>query len=177
MDVRHAGQIMERHVAEKRVAAATPEIREVRDEICLLGFRRASFPVNACCLRLGNGTGAQWQEKCCKFSVMGTSTRRNRLLGAVLLCGLLLLTSAERRLAYLDFQTAGDLRIENNEKPDGDEIINRLIFVDDAAEPIAPTVGDACHAVPLAVESCTRSLITVRLSESRAPPLVVPSHV
>jgi hypothetical protein len=111
-----------------------------------------------------------------KFSVMGTSTRRNRLLGAVLLCGLLLLTSAERRLAYLDFQTAGDLRIENNEKPDGDEIINRLIFVDDAAEPIAPTIGDACRTTLIPVESYGPSLIIVRLSESRAPPRTLPSH-
>ena len=94
-----------------------------------------------------------------------------------MLCALVLLTSAERRLAYLDFNAASGERIDNSEKPDGDEIINRLVFVDDAAEPIAPTVGEACHAAPIAVESCTRSLITVRLSESRAPPLVLPSNV
>jgi hypothetical protein len=88
-----------------------------------------------------------------------------------------LLTFAERRLAYLDFNSDGRVRIENNEKPEGDEIINRLIFVDDAAECIVPAVGDACHAAPIPVESCTRSLITVRLSESRAPPLVLSSHV
>ena len=103
--------------------------------------------------------------------------RRQRIRLAILLCALVLLTSAERRLAYLDFNSAGGVRIENNEKPDGDEIINRLIFVDDAAEFIVPAVGEACHAAPIPVESCTRSLITVRLSESRAPPLVLPSHV
>jgi len=102
--------------------------------------------------------------------------RRQRIRLAILLCALVLLTSAERRLAYLDFNSAGGVRIENNEKPDGDEIINRLIFVDDAAEFIVPAVGDACHAAPIPVESCTRSLIAVRLSESRAPPLVLPSH-
>ena len=103
--------------------------------------------------------------------------RRRRLHLAVLLCGLVLLASAERRLAYLDFNSAADVRIENSEKPDGEEIINRLIFVDDAAEPIAPTIGDACHAAFITVEPCARSLTTVRLSESRAPPLVLPSHV
>ena len=101
--------------------------------------------------------------------------RRKRL--AVLFGVLVLLATAERRIAYLDFDSAGDVRIENNEKPDGDEIINRLIFVDDAAEPIAPTIGDACHAAFITVEPCARSLTTVRLSESRAPPLVLPSHV
>lgn len=104
-------------------------------------------------------------------------SRRRRLHLAVLLCGLVLLAFAERRLAYLDFNSAAGVRIENNEKPDGDEIINRLIFVDDAAEPIAPRIGDACHAALITVASCARSLTTVRLSESRAPPLVLPSHV
>jgi hypothetical protein len=102
--------------------------------------------------------------------------RRQRIRLAILLCALVLLTSAERRLAYLDFNSDHGVRIENNEKPDGDEIINRLIFVDDAAEFVVPAVGDACHAAPIRVESCTRSPIAVRLSESRAPPLVLPSH-
>ncbi len=103
--------------------------------------------------------------------------RRQRVHLAILLGALVLLAAAERRLAYLDFNSAPDVRIENNDKPDGDEIINRLIFVDDAAEPIAPPVGDACLAALIPGESCTRSLITVRLSESRAPPLVLPSTV
>ena len=110
-------------------------------------------------------------------AMKGTSSRRNRVPLVVLLCGLTLLSSAERRLAYLDFDTAGDTRIENNDKVDGDEIINRLIFVDDATEPIAPTAGDACHAAVIPTESCTLSFIVVRLSESRAPPLAVPSQV
>src|SRR2546428_3987130 len=104
-------------------------------------------------------------------------SRRRRLHLAVLLCGLVLLTFTERRLAELDFDPTGVVRFENNDKPDGDEIINRLVFVDDATEPIAPPVGDACLAALIPVESCTRSLITVRLSESRAPPLVLPSTV
>ena len=109
---------------------------------------------------------------------MEASGRRcQQVLLAVLLCALVLLTFAERRLAYLDFNSDGGVRIENNEKPDGDEIIDRLVFIDDAAEFIVPAAGDACHAAPVPVESCTRSLITVRLSESRAPPLLLPSHV
>jgi len=110
---------------------------------------------------------------------MGVSLRRRRRAVplAVLLCGLVLLTFAERRLAELDFDSTGVVRIENNDKPDGDEIFNRLIFVDDATEPRAPTVGDACHAAYIPLESCPLALITIRLSECRAPPHPIPSHV
>jgi hypothetical protein len=107
----------------------------------------------------------------------GSSRRRQQVPLAVLLCALVLLTFAERRLAYLDFNSGGGVRIENNERPDGDEIIDRLIFVDDAAGFIVPAVGDACHAASIPAESCARSLITVRLSESRAPPRLLLSHV
>jgi hypothetical protein len=90
----------------------------------------------------------------------------------VLLCGLVLLTSAERRIAYLDFNSSRDVRLENNDKPDGDEIINRLVFVDDAAEPAAPAIGDACDPALIPIDSCPLALITVQLSESRGPPHV-----
>jgi len=89
---------------------------------------------------------------------------------AVFLGVLVLLATAERRIAYLDFDSAGDVRIENNEKPDGDEIINRLVFVDDAPEPIAPAAEEACHAALIPLDSHLPALTTVRLSESRAPP-------
>jgi hypothetical protein len=108
---------------------------------------------------------------------MGRSIRRTQVPLVLLLCGLVLLALAERRLAYLDFDAAGGVRIENNDKPDGDEILNRLVFVDDAKEPAAPAVGEVCHASVIPVDSCPRSLITVQLSESRAPPLALPSHV
>ncbi len=63
------------------------------------------------------------------FNVMEDSSRRRRRVHlAVLLCGLVLLTFAERRLAELDFDPTGVVRIENNDKPDGDEIINRLVL-------------------------------------------------
>jgi len=95
----------------------------------------------------------------------------------VLFCALVLLTFAERRLAEMDFDSTGVVRIENNEKPDGDEIFNRLVFIDDTTEPRAPVVGEACHAALIPLESCPRALITARLSESRAPPLALrPSH-
>jgi hypothetical protein len=103
--------------------------------------------------------------------------RRQRVPLMVLLCALVLLASAERRLAYLDFTSDGSTRMENNEKPDGNEILNRLICVDDAKEPVVPAVGDACHVALIPVDSCARSLITVQLSETRAPPLALPSHV
>ena len=103
---------------------------------------------------------------------------RRRLLTplAMLLCGLVLLSSAERRLAYLDFNSDGTVRLENNDKPDGDEILQRLVFVDDSTEPSAPAAGDVCRAAITLAESCVPSLIVVRLSESRAPPLAFWSH-
>ena len=94
----------------------------------------------------------------------------------MLLCGLVLLSSAERRLTYLDFDSDGTVRLENNAKPDGDEILQRLVFVDDSTEPSAPAAGDVCRAAITLAESCVPSLIVVRLSESRAPPLAFSSH-
>ena len=68
-----------------------------------------------------------------------SAQRRLRGHLALVLCSLVLLASAERRIAYLDFNSVADsLRIENNEKVDADEIIHRLVFVDDATEPRAP---------------------------------------
>jgi hypothetical protein len=103
-----------------------------------------------------------------------SALRRHRVHLAVLLGVLVLLASAERRLAYLDFDSATGERFENNEKPDGNEIINRLVFVDDATEPVVPTIDDACHAAFIPADSNLVPLITVRLSESRAPPRDLP---
>ncbi len=105
-----------------------------------------------------------------------SARRRQRTPLTILFCGLLLLTFAEHRLAELDFDSTGVARIENNEKPDGDEIFNRLIFVDDTAEAKAPEAGDACHAALISLESCSLAFGTVRLSEPRAPPHSLPSY-
>jgi hypothetical protein len=105
-----------------------------------------------------------------------TGRRHHRMQRVVLLCLLVLLASAERRLAYMDFDADGHVRLENNEKPDGNEIINRLVFVDDAKEPIAPNAGDVCRAAVAPANSCARSLFVPELSESRAPPLALQSH-
>jgi len=112
-----------------------------------------------------------------KSSVMGSAIRNNRVPYIVLLVGLVLLATAERRLAYLDFDAPRDVRIENNDKPDGDEIFNRLVFFDDSTEPVAPTVKDVCQAAAAPGDSCARSLIVVQLSESRAPPFPLLSRV
>ena len=106
-----------------------------------------------------------------------TVRRRQQTPLAILFCGLLLLTFAERRLAELDFDSTGVVRIENNEKPDGDEIFNRLIFVDDTAEAETPAAGDACYATLIPLESCSLAFAIVRLSEPRAPPHALPSCV
>lgn len=83
---------------------------------------------------------------------------------------------AERRLAYQDFNSDSSVRLENNDKPDGDEIINRLVLFDDAAEPATPEAGDAVQAASIPFDSCPVALITVQLSESRAPPHVLLAH-
>ena len=112
-----------------------------------------------------------------RSNAMEASTRRQQLPFTILFCGLLLLTSAERRLAELEFDASGVVRFENNEKPDGDEIFNRLIFVDDTAEAKAPAAGDACYTTLIPLESCSLAFATVRLSEPRAPPYTLPSCV
>lgn len=99
--------------------------------------------------------------------------RRRRLHLAVLLGALVLLASAERRLADLDFDSAASVRFENNEKPDGNEIINRLVFVDDTTEPAVPAISEACHSANLPDGPNFHALTVVRLSESRAPPFAV----
>ena len=96
--------------------------------------------------------------------------RRHRVSVALLLSVLVLLALAERRLAYLDFNSSGSVRIENNDRPDGDEILNRLIFVDDATESRVPAVGETCHAATIPLDSSRISLIVVELSAARAPP-------
>jgi hypothetical protein len=106
---------------------------------------------------------------------MGMSISRHRVLRAVLLLGLVLLATAERRLAYLDFDAPRDVRLENNDKPDGDEIINRLVFLDTSTGPIGPSVGEVYIATVVLDESNGPSLVVVRLSESRAPPLSLPA--
>src|SRR5947209_19616778 len=110
-----------------------------------------------------------------RSNAMEASTRRQQLPFTILFCGLLLLTFAERRLAELEFDASGVVRFENNEKPDGDEIFNRLIFVDDTAAPQAPGVGEACHAGLATLDACSLALVAVLLSEPRAPPYSVPS--
>ena len=93
----------------------------------------------------------------------------------VLFCGLVLLTFSQRRLAELDFDSTGIVRIENDEKPEGDEIFNRLVFIDDTAAPRAPQAGEACHAGLISLEACSLALVTLRLSEPRAPPYSIAS--
>ncbi len=119
-----------------------------------------------------------WQSLCTCSSVpwktdaAAITACRGRSCSALLV----LLASAERRLAYLDFDADTTVQLENHDKPDGDEIINRLVFVDDAKEPIAPTAGEVCQAAVTPVDSFARPLFVAELSESRAPPLAPLSH-
>ena len=99
-----------------------------------------------------------------------TARCRQQMPFRVLFFVLLLITSAERRLSELDFDRSGVERIENNEKPDGDEIANRLVFVDNPAPPRAPEIRDDDRTVVALLDPHPRALVAVRLSEPRAPP-------
>src|SRR2546425_10949544 len=79
---------------------------------------------------------------------MRATVRRQQTPFAILLFALLLLTALERRLAEIDFNSTGVVRVENGEKVDGDEIFNRLVYVDDLAAPQAPAAGGSCPPHP-----------------------------
>ena len=108
---------------------------------------------------------------------MRATVRRQQTPFALLLFALLLLTALERRLAEIDFNSTGVVRVENGEKVDGDEIFNRLVYVDDLAAPQAPAAGEVCHADVALLEPHPLSLVTVRLSEPRGPPLALSSSI
>jgi hypothetical protein len=108
---------------------------------------------------------------------VGTFSRRRRMPFTILCLALVLLTFAQRRLAELDFDSTGIVRFENNAKLDGDEIFNRLIFVDDTTIPQAPQVVEAWRRDPVSLEACSLTLVTLRRSESRAPPYSFPFFV
>ena len=105
---------------------------------------------------------------------VNTLSRRQQMPFAILFVVLVLLTFSQRRLAELDFDSTGIVRIENDEKPEGDEIFNRLVFIDDTTAPRAPQAGEACHAGLVPLEACSLALVTLRLSEPRAPPSSLP---
>jgi hypothetical protein len=108
---------------------------------------------------------------------VNTLSRRQQIPFAILFLVLVLLTFAQRRLAELDFDSTGVVRIENNDKLDGDEIFNRLVFVDDTVAPRAPAAGEDCNARFVSLEACSLALVTIRPSEPRAPPSSLPSCV
>jgi len=108
---------------------------------------------------------------------VNTLSRRQQIPFAILFLVLVLLTFAQRRLAELDFDSTGIVRLENNAKLDGDEIFNRLIFVDDTTTPRAPQVVEAWRRGPILLEASSLTLVTLRLSEPRAPPYSFPSFV
>src|SRR5439155_24604022 len=99
-----------------------------------------------------------------------TASCRQQTPFRVLFFVLLLITSAERLLSELDFERSGVERIENNEKPDGDEIANRLVFVEHPDPPRAPAIREDDRTVVELLYPHPRALVAVRLSELRVPP-------
>src|SRR2546425_4400606 len=106
---------------------------------------------------------------------MRATVRRQQTPFAILLFALLLLTALERRLAEIDFNSTGVVRVENGEKVDGDEIFNRLVYVDDLAAPQAPAAGGGFPPHRAFLVPPPLFLVPGRLSPPPGPPPPPPS--
>lgn len=84
---------------------------------------------------------------------------------ALLVCAVL----AQRRLAELDFEQVAEVLLENDEAIDGDEVFNKLTFVDDVRASVAAARGPA--GVVVSAPSGERVRLPIRTRpDSRAPP-------
>jgi hypothetical protein len=106
-----------------------------------------------------------------------TVGRHSRTFLRLLFVLLVITVSAERRLGELKFDWSGAERIENDEAPEADEILKRLILLDDTVLPSVPPVAVAFVAGFLSPEPCSLCLFVGRPSNPRAPPSVLLSRV
>jgi hypothetical protein len=83
---------------------------------------------------------------------------------------LVLVASTERRLAECDFDSSTHVRWENNEKPDGDEVRVRLMFVDDVALPFVLVSSEVRVDDAVVRTEGRRQVFFGSRSDSRAPP-------
>ena len=83
---------------------------------------------------------------------------------------LLLTVFAERRAAELDFNDDNGLVIQNGEADEGDEVLTKLLLVNDLILPIVPGAGTLNREHPQLLVVVAQSLLAVRGLESRAPP-------
>ena len=94
------------------------------------------------------------------------SVRRLLATGFILL---LSLASVERRLSEWDLGWQPDCLWENDEAVDGEEVLSRLIFVDDTALPRPPALAVGPVVAALLVTTRVDRLLFQRY-DPRAPP-------
>ena len=83
---------------------------------------------------------------------------------------LVLTVFVEHRVAESDFDDDAGVVMQNDEAVEGEEILNKLLILNDVVIPIAPKVVALHRERPMLLVATALSLLVVRGLESRAPP-------
>ena len=83
---------------------------------------------------------------------------------------LVLAVFVEHRVADTDFDDDAGVVMQNDEAVEGEEILNKLLIVNDVVIPIVPKVVALHRERPMLLVATALSLLVVRGLESRAPP-------
>ena len=112
-----------------------------------------------------------WHGGCYSPAVMNSVWRPRLGWIAALFVSLMLIATAERRLADLHFNTVGTVALENAEEPEGDQIGKRLIIIEDDAPPPTLSLTEVRHASADVLPLALHPIPYVRVPEPRAPPV------
>ena len=110
--------------------------------------------------------------------VSALRARESRVCAALFFLTLLLTISVQSRLAEIDFNDDGapGFTFENGDTMDGDEVLTRLVLVDDLVMPYAPAPGTILLWWPPVGALAQVFPAPLRCLASRAPP-ALPSSV
>src|SRR5438105_15184951 len=97
--------------------------------------------------------------------------RRFRAVSAWLFLVLVFTVTVQHRVAVFEVDESPDLVLTNDEDVEGEELLTRLIVVNDVVLPILPQVTPLEGERPPVLVATALSLLAVRGLESRAPPL------
>ena len=84
---------------------------------------------------------------------------------------LIFVAFAERRVADYALNGAAGVLIQNDEAVDSEELVSKLLVVNDVVIPNAPNTTAVHHERPTLLVSAACSLLVVGRCETRAPPL------